>query len=185
MNRSIKFSLLVLAMPLQLLAQDEISNSASVTEASKPYEVVITGKPTRAYLRSLIEEVEDDFFELYSELNEDDKFDMYCYKYTPIMSHISKRACEPLFMLKFRSQESSNALSAMIAGGGGGDANSLGMKLAGVYLMTEKEMRRNQEDYYEILVQKMEELSATNRELGEIASVMEQLKYRLANYSDN
>ncbi len=161
-----------------LLAQDDSAN----VESAKPYELVVTGKPTRANLRARIEKAEEDFFELFSELNEDDQFDMYCYKYTPTMTHISKRACEPLFMLKYRAQQSSDALSAMVAGGGGGDMNSLGMKLAGVYQMSEREMRRNREEYYEILVQKMEELAATNKELGQIASVMEQLKYQLANY---
>ncbi len=162
-------------------AQKEAESASSDIESDKPYEIVISGRPTRAHYRQLIQDVEDDFFERFNDLNIDDEYDMYCYEYTPTMSHIKRRACEPMFMLARRAKNSSDTLF-MIGGGGGGDANSVGMKLFGTYLESPAEMVKYEKGNYEILVRKMEELTQTDRELGEMADVMEQLKFRLENY---
>jgi len=175
---AIALPIVLLLLPTSLLAQQAPEAAEQQNESEKPYEVVITGKVTRAYLRGLIEDVEEDFFDQFNELNLDETYDMYCYKYTPTMSHIKKRACEPLFMIKYRSDQSSYALFAI----SGANAQFLGSALAGVYLESPREMRNNLSRYYETLVEKMEELVRTNQELGEIAKVMEQLKNRLENY---
>lgn len=180
-----RFACLAILFAPVIAAQQAQETEATGVETETPYEVVITSKPSRAYLRDLIEQVEEDFFAKFNEFNDEDMYDMYCYKYTPAMTHIRKRACEPLFMIKYRSQQSSDGLFLMNAGGAGGDSNSLGSKMMGVYLPSESEMRKHQGRYYETLTQKLEEAAATNKEIGEIANVMAQLKYRLENYSDN
>ncbi len=184
-NSLITLSAIALFCPSLSFAQQTEESSTQQNESEKPYEVVITSKPSRAYLRGLIEDVEEDFFEKFNEFNDDDMYDMYCYEYTPAMTHIKRRACEPLFMIKYRSQQSGDALFLMSAGGSGGTTNSLGSKLMGVYLPTEVEMRRHQDRYYKTLTEKLEEAVRTNQEIGEIASVMEQLKYRLEHYNEN
>lgn len=174
---------LVYSMNLSAQQSEESEENVESQEAaSTPYEVVITSKPSRAYLRDLIEDVEEDFFAKFNEFNDEDMYDMYCYKYTPAMTHIRKRACEPLFMINYRSKQSSDAMFLMA---GGGNSTSIGERMAGVYLPTEREMRRHQKRYYETLTQKLEEAAATNQEIGEIANVMMQLKSRLENYNED
>ena len=169
-----------LLTPLSLLAQEQQENRIESAETNKPYEVVITGKPTRARLRTLIEEVEEDFFNKFNELNHDNAYDMYCFEYTPTMSHIKKRACEPLFMIRQRAENGANLAFSLGGGGAFGwwDQGGIG----NVYLESPEEMRKNMSRHYEILVEKLEDLTATDSELGEIANVMQQLKNRLENY---
>ncbi len=160
-------------------AQQETESKSLKSEAGEPYEVVVSGRPTRARYQELIEDVEEDFFAKFNELNIDDEYDMYCYEYTPTMSHIKRRACEPLFMIARRAKNASDAVFMISAGG---NSAPLASKLGGVYLESPDEMVKYEKRNYEVLVKKMEELTASNRELGEIASVMEQLKFQLENY---
>jgi len=181
-----KRTLCAIAISVILPAKVSVAQESTPedAEAETPYEVVITGRLTRSRLRNMIEDVEEDFFDRYNELNTDDTFDMYCYEYTPTMSHIKKRACEPLFMIKYRSQQGSDALYAITSGGGGGTTNSVGMKLLGVQLLSERQMRSDREEYFQTLIKKMEEFSQSDKQLAEIAKVMEQLKFRLENYEN-
>jgi hypothetical protein len=173
--------IVALLLPSSLLAQQSAEAAEQQNESEKPYEVVIIGKVTRAYLRELIVDVEEDFFAKYSELNDDDAYDMYCYEYTPTMSHIKKRTCEPLFMTRRRAENGADVAFSLAGGGTFGPRHRSG-GLGATYLESPNEMRKNQGRHYEILIQKLEELTRTNKELGEIANVMEQLKYRLENY---
>jgi len=170
----------VLLLPTSLLAQQSAEAAQQQNQSEKPYEVVITGKVTKTYLRELIEDVEEDFFAKFNELNDDDIYDMYCYVYTPTMSHIKKRTCEPLFMIRRRAENAGDVAFSLGGGGTFGDVSSGG--LGATYLESPNEMRKNQGRNYEVLIQKLEELVRTNQELGEIANVMEQLKNRLENY---
>ena len=180
MNKTLCVIAISMILPVNVSVAQE--STPEETEADTPYEVMVTGRLTRSRLRNMIEEVEEDFFDRYNELNTDDTFDMYCYEYTPTMSHIKKRACEPLFMIKYRSQQSSDALFALTSGGGGGTHNSVGMKMMGVQLLSERQMRRDREKYFQTLIEKMEEFSQSDKQLAEIATIMEQLKFRLENY---
>ncbi len=182
MKYLLKTILLIIFSSSTLLAQDEQEDSGPLATPDKPYEVVITGKPTKAYYRELIQQVEEDFFAKFNELNEDDAYDMYCYKYTPTMSHIRKRTCEPLFMIRQRAADGADiafafGVSGVIYGSNGA--------IGGQVNDSEEVRRSNRGRDYGVLVRKIEELTATNQELGEIASVMEQLKFRLENYSED
>ena len=154
------------------LAQDASTPGRQNIELEKPYELVITGRPTRGHLRRLIVEVQDDFFARFNELNHDDAFDMRCYKYTPTMTHISRRACEPLFIIKERERNASDT------------AFSLSQPYAITFLESPRIMRNNLQSQYEILVNKMEELARQDKQLGDIRAVMAELYFRLETYGD-
>ena len=160
--------------------QTEIASEVP-TSSEQPYQVVVTGQLTRSRLRNLIEDVEEDFFAKFNELNTDDAYDMYCYEYTPTMSHIKKRACEPLFLIKYREQQTNDQLHNLSNGQIG---QNVGLALSGIYLEKTQLMAKSQSRHYEILIQKMEDLTQSNQELGEIADAMQQLKLRLENYGN-
>ncbi len=186
MNNQLKAMLLIATLLFSAgsLAQQQSSQEQPET-ANKPYQVVITGKPTRAYYRELIQDVEDDYFEKFNELNDDDTYDVYCYEYTPTMSHIRKRACEPLFMIRQRADEgAAMAFAFGTAGVNNSVAKVANGAIGGLYNETEATRRSIHKSDYETLVEKLEELTGSNKELAEIANVMEQLKYRLENYEN-
>jgi len=153
------------------------TTSEDQASSDKPYQVVVTGRLTRSRLRNLIEDVEEDFFAKFNELNLDDAYDMYCYEYTPASTHIKQRACEPVFIIKYRSDQQSLGLLNLT-----GQAQSVASALHGTYIESPEEAVKNQRRHYEILIQKMEALTQSNQELGEIADAMRQLKLRLENY---
>lgn len=184
LRHNLKVATLLLCLPSLLWSQQAPEPSSEKAESDKPYEMFITRQPGKANLRDLIAEVEEDFFARYNDLNPDDAYDMYCYEYTPTMSHIRKRACEPLFILQQRARNGSD-LGFALGGIGGKGAKSLGAALSSVYLESPREMGKNMSRHYEILVENMESFTQSDRELAEIASVMEQLKFRLENFQDN
>lgn len=159
-------------------AQDDLGGTEDegISSQRKPYEIVITPTITRARLRDLIVDVEDDFFSRFNELNIDDNYDIVCYKHTPIMSHISQRVCEPLFLWRARGANSSDV--TFLLGSGGKDAINQASQAAAV--VTPGAMRIDKKKDFEVLQEKMEELNRTDEELRSIGSVLAQLKARLA-----
>jgi hypothetical protein len=57
-----------------------------------PDQFVVTGKALND-LRLRIRRAEDDVYARFNEINSDDRFDIHCYSYVPIDSHIARRAC--------------------------------------------------------------------------------------------
>ncbi|MEZ5490281.1 MAG: hypothetical protein R3F50_08175 [Gammaproteobacteria bacterium] len=179
---SIANILLALFVSNLAVAQTEAGDSNSQQESETPYEVVITGQPSKAYYRELIQKVEEDYFARFNELNTDDMYDMYCYEYTPTMSHIRKRACEPLFMIRQRAADGANLAFSFSTGGvEWGIADAIGSVQNESEVVRQNNRKRN----YDALVQKIEELTLADKQLGEIANVMAQLKNRLESYSGN
>lgn len=144
---------------------------------SLPYEVIVRPRVTRAHLRDLITKVEDDFFAKFNELNLDDAYDIACYKHTPTMSHISERVCEPWFVLHTRNLNSSEV--TMFLGNSGkwtpGSARS-------AYILTPRTLQHETRSDYEILQEKMEELTKSDAEFRSIGNALAELKARLEQY---
>ena len=154
------------------IAQDSQASNDAKTAASMPYEIVITPRVRRADLRNLIVQVEDDFFSKFNELNMDDDYDVLCYEYVPTMSHIRERVCEPAFMIRARADNTSE------------NTFLLGNKYTklNAYLLQPKAMRKEVEPDYDILQEKMEDLTRSDSEFRDIGSVLAQLKARLKNF---
>ena len=102
---------------------------------------------------------------------------MKCYKFTPTMSHIRKRVCEPNFQIKERGLAASEAAFILSCSGACGDK----MSIATGTLYSPKELRRVLRPQYEILQDKLEEFTRTDPEFRQIGNVLAELKYRLEN----
>ncbi len=147
------------------------------TESAQiPYEIIITPRISRAGLRDLIEDVEEDFYEKFNELNIEKAYDIVCYKYKPTMSHIPKRVCEPIFMLRHRGNNASRG--AALLGSGSVDAR----ESATMFMESDRQLYRERKDDYRIIQELMDEFIRSNREFRAIAEVLAELKYRLDNY---
>ena len=177
-------SLLLLAVASLILSVQAQGQQAEVQEkeevvGSLPYEVIVRARVTRAHLRQLITKVEDDFFTKFNELNLDDAYDIACYKHTPTMSHISERVCEPWFVLHTRNLNSSEV--TMFIGSTGkwtpGSARS-------AYILTPRTLQRETRSDYEVLQEKMEELTQSDAEFRSIGNALAELKSRLENFGD-
>lgn len=162
----------------QDVSQSQETASSADTDSEKPYQIVVTGRVTRARLRELIADVEDDFFEKFNELNIDDAYDVLCYKFTPTMSHISQRVCEPAFKIRERAFNASEVGHILACSGFCGDTG------LSAYLMSPRDLNRQVKPDFETLQEKLEELSRTDEEFRQIGNVLAELKYRLDNYSE-
>lgn len=158
---------------------DEAENSGTTFEDQLPYEIVITPTISRLDLRNLIEKVEADFFNRFNELNEDDEYDVLCYRYTPTMSHISKRRCEPVFVIRTRGDIASEATFRLGTSG----AFAAGSR-SSAFVLPPKGMRREVEPQFEILEEIMRDLNGSDAELKSIGSVLAELKWQLKNFSN-
>ncbi|MCG8413668.1 MAG: hypothetical protein MI746_05550 [Pseudomonadales bacterium] len=170
---------LALIFALPIAAQQESEPEESQTEAEKPYEIVVTPTLSRAGLRNLISNVEEDFYEKFNELNIDDSFDIVCYKFNPTMSHITQRVCEPTFMLKYRGENASEATFLL----GSGNISAALSGLAS--LKTERQLFAENRRNYDKLQELMEEFYRTDTEFRQIGEVLGNLKTRLENYGQD
>ena len=156
----------------------ETTSTATDGSDALPYQVVVKGRISRLRLRNMIEEVEEDFFAKFNELNADDAYDVYCYKYTPTMSHISKRICEPRFQIMERGLNAAEVAHILGCSGYCGDTAGV----ASSVLYSEEDLHRVVKPDYEVLQEKLEELTRTNPEFRQIGDVLAELKYRLENF---
>ncbi len=169
------FSIIFLSS-LPAMAQDVPVPTDSEQPRALPYEVVVRPNVTRGSLRELIVQVEEDFYEKFNELNIDDKYDIACYKHTPTMSHISERVCEPWFMIRARGDNASDTTYLL---GGAGPINK---SKRSAFLLPPEAMRKEMNREYEVLEEKMEELTRTDSTFQEIGSVLAKLRHRLKNF---
>ena len=186
MRNRLLYGVLVLLLPInsaypQMLSEDEQQPATPSSSASneKPYQIVITPTITRTGLRNRIAQVEEDFYKKFNELNIDDNYDIVCYKYTPTMSHISRRACEPVFMVQARGDMTS--FSALLLGSPSSGAAALGLAT----YQNDAQLVRDKQKSYETLQELMEEFTRTNAEFRSIGEVLAELKYRLDNYGND
>lgn len=88
----------VLALPLAAVGQDE--------EAIEDI-VVASQKSTGALRRDLIR-AEKDFYSLYNKLNDDNEYDVRCFKEAPTGVRTKQHVCRPVFFSKARNRENLN-----------------------------------------------------------------------------
>lgn len=144
-----------------------------------PYEVIVRPRITRRDLRQLISKVEEDFFSRFNEINIDDAYDIVCYRQTPIMSHISERVCEPRFTMDTRNLNASEV--TMLLGGSGVWTPGGGRS---AYVLTPRTLQRENRTDYEVLQEKMEELTRTDAEFRSIGNALAELKQRLEEFGE-
>lgn len=142
-----------LATALPLVAQENTEEEG---------EVIVIAELNRREVTQFIEEAEDQLYAIFNANNDDDRFDVECRSVTPTGSHIKQRVCEPRFMTEARAKNVSES------------------RLANETLLTDSGLIADQSGMYSQLTEKMEEMAANNAEFRQIASILQQLRARLA-----
>ncbi|PCH62342.1 MAG: hypothetical protein COC19_03035 [SAR86 cluster bacterium] len=167
------FSCLIL-LPTGFLAAQE--TAAEQLEAQQvPYEIKVTPTFLRSDIAALIKEVEEGFIERFNELNLDDDYDVKCFRFTPTMSHISQRSCEPKFLIEGRAADASDAGFRYSHVRNLADLESIST-LSGLSL------RRSMHREYEIFQSKLKALISSDANLKTIAVQLDVLHSRLNNF---
>lgn len=149
-------------------AEDSLTSNEVSTAVRIPYQITVTPNVTRGGLRKLIINVEDDFVERFNELNVDDDYDIMCRKFAPTMSHIGKRVCEPNFFIEARADNASESMFLMFQG-------------YPIFLLSDRALRKETARDFEILQEKVDELTRTNADLRGRGFVLTDLRNRLKN----
>ena len=87
------------------VAMAQASRTSDETTPDDVDEVTVYGKKSLAALKFEYEVAETDFYDLYSELNDDWRYDVVCRKEAPTGSHIKRQVCWPRYALEAFSQE--------------------------------------------------------------------------------
>ena len=88
----------VLALPITAVGQD-----GEVVD-----EIVVASQPSMAVLRRDLTEAEADFYALYSKINDDNEYDVRCYREAPTGVRKKTQVCRPVFFAKARNREDKN-----------------------------------------------------------------------------
>lgn len=125
-------------------------------------EVIVISELTRPEVRQFIEEAEDQFYAIFNANVDDDDYKVTCSRQTPTGSNIPVRVCEPEFMLRARA-DNQNTFQF-----------NRGAEL------TNDALRAGLEPEYQRLQEKMEQMTREIPEFAQIASILTQLRARLA-----
>lgn len=98
-------SKLIVSFALSVLTLHSVAaqpaDKADLPEAGKDEileEIVVIGDRSTYTLRQMIIRAEDRIYDLFNTLNDDKKYDIFCYMEAPINSHIKRRYCRPKFV---------------------------------------------------------------------------------------
>lgn len=90
---------------------DEIISETVEQESSESIEeIIVYGDKPLSALRREVYRVEENFFDLFSSLNEDDDYDVRCFYEVPSFTHIRRHVCRAKFVVDATSAESAPAL---------------------------------------------------------------------------
>jgi len=103
-------TLLTLAAPG--FAQDEVSGLTPDAADDDIEEITVYGDKTLLSLKYAMYDAEDDFFKLFNNLNEDDKFDVFCEKRSSTRSRIKRRQCWSEFEMDYDEDRFRQALDS-------------------------------------------------------------------------
>ncbi len=94
---------------------DEIIPETVEQESSEPIEeiTVYGDKPVHA-LRREVYKAEENFFDVFNSLNQDDEYDVRCYYEIPSFTHIRRHVCRAKFVIDATSAESAPAFSQQV-----------------------------------------------------------------------
>lgn len=83
-------------LSLAAIAQDQDAEATAETEEID--EIIVLGARSLTLLRQEVIVAEDKFFDIYNQLNEDDKYDIVCETRKPLGTRISVRECKAQFV---------------------------------------------------------------------------------------
>ena len=135
-------------LPQAAVAQED--NPEAAAESEEIDEIVVLGGRTLTKLRYEATVAEDRFFELYNDLNEDDRYDIICKHRRPVGTRIQVRECKPKFVRDAETKATHDSLQM---------ADSLAD-------ITAQAIRVSREDY-EILDEKLKSFTVSSPEMQE------------------
>lgn len=136
------------------------SISSNAAEENQNGELIIISELSRSEVSSLIVEAEDQLYEFFNANNQNNMNDIYCAKVKSTGSNISKRVCEPKFLVNARTNNRTD--------------------LQDSFALSEPQWAVNgslKEEYKE-LQSEMEKLSENNQQFREISVIVTQLNAR-------
>ena len=93
------------------VATDGPSDEITAVATDEPIdEITVVGEKSVLKLKYEYELAEDNFYEMYNELNDDWEFDVICRNEAPTGSHIRRRICWPRYELELRTEEARSML---------------------------------------------------------------------------
>jgi len=143
------------------VAQDDSTEATSAPDEID--EIVVLGGRTLTKLRHEATVAEDRFYELYNELNEDDRYDIICKYRRPVGTRIQVRECKPKFVRDAEIKATRDSLQ-------------LADSLADI---TAQSIRASREDY-EILDEKLKAFTLSSPEMREALMEYDSLNKRYA-----
>jgi hypothetical protein len=90
---------------------DIISETVEPESSESIDEIVVYGDRPLPALRREVYRAEENFFDLFSSLNDDDDYDVRCYYEVPSFTHIRRHVCRANFVIDATSAESAPAFS--------------------------------------------------------------------------
>lgn len=136
------------------------SISSSAGEKNQDGELIIISELSRSEVNSLIVEAEDQMYELFNANNENNMNDILCSKVKSTGSNISKRVCEPNFLVNARTN------------------NRTDLKDSFALSETQWAVNGSLKEEYKELQSEMETLSKNNQQFKEISVILSQLNAR-------
>ena len=86
------------------ITMEEIASEASEQESSETIEeIIVYGDKPLHTLRRQVYTAEENFFDLFSSLNQDDDYDVRCYYEVPSFTHIRHHVCRANFVVEATS----------------------------------------------------------------------------------
>lgn len=140
--------LLGMCSPQAIVAQEQEAEATAETEEID--EVVVLGARSLTLLRQEVVVAEDRFFDLYNQLNDDDKYDIVCETKKPLGTRISVRECKAQFVRDAEYEAIQDALQFS----------------SSVANVTARPIRTSSKDY-EILDEKLKSFAVSSPELRE------------------
>lgn len=138
------------------------SISSTAGEKKQGEELIIISELSRSEVNSLIVEAEDQMYEVFNANNENDMNDILCSKVKSTGSNISKRVCEPNFLVNARTN------------------NRTDLKDSFALSETQWAINGSLKEEYKELQSEMEKLSKNNQQFREISVILSQLNARKA-----
>ncbi len=92
---------LLLAFRVTIAAQDDVATAASsaeVEEVEEVEEITVYGEKSVSALRYAVYRAQENFYEIFSALNDDDEFDVRCFYETPSGTRLRTHVCRARFV---------------------------------------------------------------------------------------
>jgi len=151
---------LLLSLSGNALAQDEPSGPVrdQAQNRNLPVEIVVTPTMRLGDLRKLVERAQDNLFARFNALNDDDDYNINCFRYATTGTHIRVRICVPKFLELAKAENASEAMFSMATDPYGSP-----------YLLSNRELESEKSREYEVLEDKMEQFAEENQQFRNAA----------------